>query len=179
MAKQPTITTISSGYYSTETLTANFTAIQSFFDNTVSRDGSTPNTMSGDLDMNSNDIINVGDIDVATLTINGIDVTSVINNPLNGLSPSSGDILYWNGTAWTLLSAGADGTVLKLSSGTPAWLADTDTDTVGVTIEEDDVSVQTNVTVINFVTGQQATSPVVSDQGGGVVDVDLDTFING
>lgn len=178
MAKQPTITTISSGYYSTETLTANFEAIQAFFDNTVSRDGSTPNTMSGDLDMNSNDILNVGAIDVATLTINDIDVTSVINNPLNGLTPSAGDLLYWNGTAWTLLSVGSDGQVLKLASGIPSWGTDndTDTDTVGVTVEEDDSSVQTNVTVINFITGGAG---IVSSPVAGEVEVDLDTFING
>ena len=176
MAKQPTLTTISSGYYSTETLTANFTAIQSFFDNTVSRDGSSPNTMAGDLDMNSNDIVNVGDIDVASLTINGIDVTSVINNPLNGLSPSEGDLLYWNGSAWALLSAGTDGQVLKLASGNPTWAADTDTDTVGVTVEEDDSAVQTEVTIINFITGGAG---VVTSPSAGQVDVDLDTFVNG
>ena len=176
MPKQPTITTISSGYYSTETLTANFEAIRDFFDNTVSRDGSTPNTMSGDLDMNSNDIINVGAIDVATLTINEIDVTSVINNPLNGLTPSEGDLLYWNGSSWTLLPVGTNGQVLKLTGGNPAWGTDndTDTDTVGVTVEEDDSSVQTNVTIINFVTGGAG---IVTDQGGGRVDVDLAAFV--
>lgn len=175
MAKQPTLTTISSGYYSTETLTANFEAIQSFFDNTVSRDGSSPNTMAGDLDMNSNDIVNVGDIDVATLTINGIDVTNVINNPLNGLTPSEGDLLYWNGSAWTLLSVGSDGQVLKLASGVPAWGTDTDTDTVGVTIEEDDSQVQTEVTVINFVTNGAG---IVTSPSAGVVEVDLDLLVN-
>lgn len=178
MAKQPTITTISSGYYSTETLTSNFEAIQAFFDNVVSRDGSSPNTMLGDLDMNSNDIINVGAIDVGTLTIDGVDVTSVINNPLNALSPSDGDILYWNSDAWNLLSVGTDGQVLKLSSGLPAWGTDndTDTDTVGVTVEEDDSSVQTEVTVINFVTNGAG---IVTSPSAGTVEVDLDTFVNG
>lgn len=178
MAKQPTITTISSGYYSTETLTSNFEAIQAFFDNVVSRDGSTPNTMLGDLDMNSNDIINVGAIDVGTLTIDGVDVTSVINNPLNALSPSDGDILYWDNDAWNLLSVGTDGQVLKLSSGLPAWGTDndTDTDTVGVTVEEDDSSVQTEVTVINFVTNGAG---IVTSPSAGTVEVDLDTFVNG
>ena len=181
MAKRPTIVTIDSGYYSTATITANFDAIQAFFDNTISRDGSTPNTMAGDLDMNSNDIINVGDIDVGTLTINGVEVTDVINNPLNGLSPDLGDLIYWNGTAWTLLPVGADGQVLKLASGAPAWGTDidTDTDTVGITVEEDNVSIQTNVTVLNFLTGLQATAPVVTVDVDNNVTVDLDTFVNG
>lgn len=176
MAKQPDLTTLTSGYFSTETLNANFDTIAAHFDNFVSRDASSPNTMLGDLDMNSNDIINVGDIDVATLTIDGVDVTSVINNPLNALSPSEGDILYWNGSAWTLLSVGTDGQVLKLTGGVPAWGTDndTDTDTVGVTVEEDDVSVQTEVTIINFITNGAG---IVTSPSPGVVDVDLEAYL--
>jgi len=59
MAKKPSLTTISSGYASTTTLNANFEALRQAFDNTVSRDGSVPNAMLSDLDMNSNDLINV------------------------------------------------------------------------------------------------------------------------
>lgn len=59
MAKKPSLTTISSGYASTTTLNANFEALRQAFDNTLSRDGSVPNTMLADLDLNSNDIINV------------------------------------------------------------------------------------------------------------------------
>lgn len=70
MAKKPTITTVSSGYTSGTTLNANIEALRDAFDNTVSRDGSTPNTMSADFDMNNNDILNVGtlyadDVDIA------------------------------------------------------------------------------------------------------------------
>ena len=57
MAKKPSITTISSGYASTTTLNENFEALKEAFDNTLSRDGSTPNTMGADLDMNGNDIV--------------------------------------------------------------------------------------------------------------------------
>ncbi len=174
MAKQPTITTISSGHYATATLTDNFEAIRDHFDNTVSRDGSTPNTMLGDLDMNSNDILNVGQIDVGTLTINGVDVTDVIDNPLNGLTPGLGDILYHDGTSYALLNPGADGTVLKVTAGVPAW--GTDTDTVGITVEEDDVVRETNTVVVNFVTGGAG---IVSNPSAGRVEVDLDTFVNG
>jgi len=59
MAKRPTIKTISAGYTSTTTLNENFEALRDAFDNTLSRDGSIPNTMSGDLDLNGNDITNV------------------------------------------------------------------------------------------------------------------------
>ena len=59
MAKRPTITTITSGYLSNSQLNSNFTNILTAFDNTVSLDGSTPNTMSGDLDMDSNQLLNL------------------------------------------------------------------------------------------------------------------------
>jgi hypothetical protein len=73
MAKKPTITTISSGYTSTTTLNANFEALKEAFDNTLSLDGSTPNSMNADLDMNSNDILNasrilVGGVDYLALS---------------------------------------------------------------------------------------------------------------
>lgn len=72
MAKKPTITTLTSGFNSTTTLNNNFTALRNAFDNTLSLDGSTPNAMNADLDMNSNDILNVGEIDVQALTVDGI-----------------------------------------------------------------------------------------------------------
>lgn len=72
MAKKPTITTLTSGFNSTTTLNNNFTALRNAFDNTLSLDGSTPNAMNADLDMNSNDILNVGEIDVQALTVDGV-----------------------------------------------------------------------------------------------------------
>jgi hypothetical protein len=58
MAKKPGVTTIASGYYSRAALNANFEALNDAFDNTISRDGSTPNSMSENLDLNGNEIIN-------------------------------------------------------------------------------------------------------------------------
>jgi hypothetical protein len=74
MAKKPDITTIASGYYSRTALNTNFENIRDRFDNTLSLDGSTPNAMGADLDMNSNDILNVGEIDVQALSIGGVDI---------------------------------------------------------------------------------------------------------
>lgn len=88
MAKRPTLTTISSGYYSTGQLNNNFSAIETAFDITVSRDGSTPNTMNSDFDLNNNDVINVKTVEASRIVVSGSDVTS--------LSPT----LVWKG-AWT------------------------------------------------------------------------------
>ena len=62
MAKKPTITSITSGYASTNTLNDNFEALRDAFDNTLSLDGSTPNSMTSDLNLNNNDILNASRI---------------------------------------------------------------------------------------------------------------------
>jgi hypothetical protein len=71
MTKAPTLTTISSGYASNTQLNNNFTAIQAAFENTLSLDGSTPNAMNADLDMDSNNILNINEVDTSYLRING------------------------------------------------------------------------------------------------------------
>lgn len=80
MAKKPTITTISSGYYSRQALNSNFEELRNAFDNTLSRDGSTPNTMSADFDLNSNDILNANSISTSSLLINGTAAGSLFTN---------------------------------------------------------------------------------------------------
>ena len=71
MAKRPTVTTVTSGYYGRTALNDNFTALRNGFDNTLSLDGSTPNAMGADLDMNSNDVTNVGSLTASVITLNG------------------------------------------------------------------------------------------------------------
>lgn len=79
MTKTATLTTIGSGYASGATLDNNFEALNTALENTLSRDGSTPNQMEADLDMDSNDILNVKDISVTgTFTLNGSDVSDAL-----------------------------------------------------------------------------------------------------
>lgn len=56
-----TLSNINSRYASVAALNANFQAIVTALENTLSRDGTSPNTMSASLDMNSQRIINVAD----------------------------------------------------------------------------------------------------------------------
>lgn len=65
-----TLTDIS-GSGSTEAINANNALIEAAIENTVSRDGTTPNMMDADFDMNSYDINNVGTTRTAALYING------------------------------------------------------------------------------------------------------------
>ena len=76
MAKKPSISTITSGYTSTTTLNANFEALRDGFDNTLSLDGSTPNAMNADFDMNSNDILNANEVNASALRLGGVLVSA-------------------------------------------------------------------------------------------------------
>ena len=78
MAKKPTIASISSGYQGTATLNDDLQDLRNAFDNTLSLDGSTPNAMEADLDLNSNDILNAGTINVTALVVGGISLTDQV-----------------------------------------------------------------------------------------------------
>lgn len=81
-----TLPTINSGYLSTEALNQAFEDIAEALDNTLSRDGSTPNSMEADLDMNGHSIINLtlDPADPASLATLG-DVQDYINTVASGL----------------------------------------------------------------------------------------------
>lgn len=66
-----TLNDMTSGYNSSQQFNANNTIIETAFDNTVSRDGSSPNTMSADFDLNNNDILNAKDVYSTNLYIGG------------------------------------------------------------------------------------------------------------
>lgn len=92
MAKQASLTTITSTNNNAATLNSNFNALNTALTNTLSRDGSTPNTMTADLDLNENDIINVKSIDTGLIYINGLLVNSI------------GNLANWAGTWATTTS---------------------------------------------------------------------------
>jgi len=76
LSKKPTVTTVASGYYGRQALNDNFTSLRDAFDNTLSRDGSTPNAMGADFDMNGYRVLNAGQIDTDALYLNGVAVRS-------------------------------------------------------------------------------------------------------
>jgi hypothetical protein len=97
MSKAPTLTNIASGYASNTQLNNNFNAIEQAFENTLSLDGSTPNAMGADLDMNGNQILNA-----TGLTIEGVDVFTLINKTTISINPPSGGL---DGDIWFKVSS--------------------------------------------------------------------------
>ncbi len=69
-----TLNTIGSRYGSIDALNDNFDAIEAAFENTLSRDGDTPNFMMTPLDMNGYAIINVSSIQTG-----GVDIVQKLN----------------------------------------------------------------------------------------------------
>ncbi len=116
MAKRPSVTTISSGFASNTQLNTNFTAIRDAFDNTLSLDGSTPNAMQADLDLNGNQILNAGVIETSGLTINGQQITDIASVPewrgawLTGTSYVVNDLVKQAGSSYICLVAHTSGT---------------------------------------------------------------------
>ena len=89
MTKRPSITTVNSGFLSSETINANYETIAAKFDNTLSLDGSTPNSMSADFDMNGNDILNAGSVNTSSLYIGGSLVTVTTVSAISGIETYS------------------------------------------------------------------------------------------
>lgn len=100
MAKVP-LSDVNSRYGSVGALNANFDSIQQGFENTLSRDGTGPNAMEVALDMNGNDILNISNLSVTSLSINGqlVVPTGTAITALPGQAGQSGKYLYTNGTA--------------------------------------------------------------------------------
>jgi len=97
MAKQPVVNTISSGYASQSQLNENFSNIQTSFNNTLSLDGSTPNAMQADLDLNNNDLLNV-----RAIYVGGVNVLNILDNvTVSTASPTGGN----DGDIWFKVSS--------------------------------------------------------------------------
>jgi hypothetical protein len=78
MAKKATITPVTDTVNNASAINTQLNAINNKLDNTLSLDGSVPNAMGADLDMNSNDILNAGNIQAADISIAGSTISGVL-----------------------------------------------------------------------------------------------------
>jgi len=126
MAKGPTITTIASGYYSRTALNDNFTNIDAAFDNTLSLDGSTPNSMQGDLDLNGNQVINgVGKFNTLYLDNDLVGNLSTaftfLGAWVTGTSYSAYDVVTDSGNTYVALEAHTAGSTFSTDLSAAKW----------------------------------------------------------
>lgn len=71
-----TLNNITSRYGGIAALNDNFSLIETAFENTLSRDGTSPNAMEDNLDMNNNSILNANAVNCSSLTLNGVTMSS-------------------------------------------------------------------------------------------------------
>ena len=117
MAKKPNLGQINSTVFTASQLNAAFTKIDNAFENTLSLDGSTPNAMGADLDMNGNDIINTGvyygqSIDVEEAVIGGKLFTGSItwrSDWTTSTSYQNLDVVRYNGDLYICLDEHTSG----------------------------------------------------------------------
>jgi len=126
------LTDIAAGYLSTTVINANNALLEAALENTLSRDGTSPNTMSATLDMNSNTISNVADgvnaqdvstkaqLDAAVLAT-AVNLGDLLDITIT--SAAKGDLLVWNGSAYVELPVGSDDQKLEADSSTATGLA--------------------------------------------------------
>jgi len=107
-----TLNTIVAGYKATTALNSNSAATVAAMENTLSRDGTSPNTMTADLDMNGNSILNSGNALGAVTSVSGTAPISI-----SGTTTPTVSITASSGAAAGSMSA-ADKTKLDAVSGT-------------------------------------------------------------
>lgn len=76
---------IAAGLGSTDVINSNFQAIADALDNTVSRDGTTPNHMEADLDLNGNTLLNTGTSDDPNRVVNYQELTDYVAEHSSGV----------------------------------------------------------------------------------------------
>jgi hypothetical protein len=67
----------------------NSATIVTAFDNTLSRDGTSPNQMNADIDLNSNDLLNVGTINTTNLVVGGSNLNSEVQTAVNAATSAT------------------------------------------------------------------------------------------
>jgi len=138
LSKVDPLTSINASYTGISKLNAHLQIIEDAFENTLSRDGSAPNQMEADIDLNDNQIINTGDPTlghhVATKDyVDDIAFGNVtVHRSIHRFTATGGQTVFNLPTTYTLgglaLSVFVNG--LRLEQGVSQDYVETDSDTI-------------------------------------------------
>lgn len=158
MAKGPTFDTITAAFASASLLNANFASIVTSFTNTISRDGSTPNQMLADFDMNSNDILNAGVVNATDIVIAGLSLIAQVDAA--AASATAAALSATNALASEVAAAASAATAATLTEFTTL----TDTPSTYSGQGSKFVKVNSGGTALEFIAGS-ASEPSDGDKG--------------
>lgn len=164
MAKY-TPTPLTSSYGSIAAINSNLTAIQTALENTLSRDGTTPNVMTAPLDMNNQAIVNASSVTATSITVGGVNLTDQVAAAESAASVATtqANIAIAN-TAFT--SANAATTAANVAT-TNADVLLTHADVVATGVDRAAVESYSATTLVNAVHNAPAkTTPVDADEFG-------------
>ena len=108
-----TLNDVTTGYQSTAAVNANNALVEAALENTISRDGTAPNTMTGSLDMNGQNILNLGN----PIVIDGWDWTGPWGT---STVYAVGDVVESSGTSYICIVAHTSGT-FSTDLGNTKW----------------------------------------------------------
>lgn len=121
MTSSYTPTNVAQGFGQETAINSNFTDIKTALDESKSRVNSTSESMSVDLDMNSNDVLNVASLDAAGITLSGemITTTNLATVPIPAQVGNADKVLKTNGSvlSWDLVETANIGDAALTSLG--------------------------------------------------------------
>lgn len=118
MGTKLTLTDVTSGYASSTTINANNTAIENEFDNCLSLDGTAPNSMGADLDMNSNQINNLA---AASTNLQAVNLQQLNAYAAGDLGTSNATAVSLVDTSGLYTAITVEGALAELKEDITVW----------------------------------------------------------
>lgn len=104
------------------TINSNSDKIETAFDNTLSRDGSSPNMMEANIDLNGNDLLNVGTLDTEEIIVQGQSIAQIIQASADAADSAAAALASEVAAAASAGSASTDAaTVASQLANLPEW----------------------------------------------------------
>lgn len=118
MAKKPTTINLTTSFGSQSVINKNIQDLAKAFENTISRDGSTPNDMLSDLDLGDNDVINVNLISAKEVALDGINLSPLTTAASESAANAAAAALSASQAALSAAEAASDASLLGAWRGT-------------------------------------------------------------
>lgn len=155
----PDIGTLANASSSRQSINDNFTAIEDAINNTISRDGTTPNSMEADLDLNSNKVINVADPESDLDAVNKRSIQPLVNQYVTDIAQT---IIL--GTAHVDRFVATEGQASFTLTATPGTSKNTFVTDTGLFLvpDVDYTLAGTDLRTLTFNTGRHAGAEIVA-----------------